>query len=383
MRAVSLIVMFALSPVATAQPPKAEPRYKGKPVTYWVERLQNADTDQDQAIAGEAITTFGPDAAKVIPKLIELLDDRSVKFQVLVVRILGELGPTAKEATTVLVKLLKEKPKSDAKASQDDFALSLDNVSFKREIIECLVRIRPDGKEIVPIFAALLDDDECSDASLRALCKLGPAAKEAIPAIRRTVLAALTDAKDKEVDCRIYCGELSHLGPNIVPLLSEMLDLPGSLGRDYAFAGLKQLGPAAKKAAPKLVALLKHDDPGMRFNTAQLLWGIEKNPAVIPVLTVLVTDKDAKTARSAVYLLGEIGPAAKTAIPALKKAEYLGSVAWYMILCCTKESSDGGRVYTSAPGSREHELFQQLDIRQWTGGAARQAIEKIEAEPKN
>src|SRR5262245_61709662 len=41
---------------------KIEPRYKGKPLAYWMELLQKGDTDAKQKEAAEAISSLGPDA---------------------------------------------------------------------------------------------------------------------------------------------------------------------------------------------------------------------------------------------------------------------------------------------------------------------------------
>jgi len=84
------------------------------------------------------------------------------------------------------------------------------------------------------------------------------------------------------------------------------------------FGSLRDLGPAAKPATPRLAQLLKHEAPQFRIEAARTLWKVEKDPAVVPVLVAIVKGDDHKLARDAAEALGEIGPAAKEALPALK-----------------------------------------------------------------
>ena len=42
---------------------KLEPKYRGKPLAYWVERIQKAEKIEEQNEAADAIAAFGLDAA--------------------------------------------------------------------------------------------------------------------------------------------------------------------------------------------------------------------------------------------------------------------------------------------------------------------------------
>jgi HEAT repeat protein len=293
------------TPAALAQ--QREPLYEAKPLAYWVERLQKADTDRDQAAAARAIQAFGPDAGPAIPVLVEMLDDRSPEFRNMIAGVLCGLGPHAKSAVPELIKQLKEKRAREPRLG-----------------MEVLGFIGPDAKDAVPLLAKALDDPVSRDVAVEALCNIGPASKEAIPAIRRIALEAVA-GKERNPQATtpqavpFFLDQLHNLGPDVVPLLMEMLDGYGAEGRAQALKELAKLGPAGAKAAPRVAPLLKHEKPDIRRDAAITLWKVEKNVTAIPVLAALLKEEDANLAMSAVRALGEIGPDARGALPAIKE----------------------------------------------------------------
>jgi hypothetical protein len=319
MRTVLLLLAFTLfCPSASAQKP--EPKYKGKPLAYWVERLQKGETDKDQYEAAEAIKGFGPDANSAVPTLIEMLiNDRSANFRFLVRQILCDISHTAKGTVPELVKRLKE-----LQTQKPGEEIQSKNISDMAGLIEILGNIGPDAKDAVPVLIVALDNLELRDEVVRALCYIGPNAKDAIPAIRRVVLDLIVDLEMKKEPLErsleaFSCYDLHELGPDVLPLLFEVLDLPGVLGKRFALRELSwEHGPTAKKAAPKLAPLLQHKDPQIRYWTAGLLWNIEKNRAVVPVLVGLLNENEQRLVKQSATLLGEMGTDAKEALPALK-----------------------------------------------------------------
>ena len=212
-----LLLLVASCSVAAAQ--KSEPLYKGKPLAYWVERLKKGEADKDQAAAARAIQAFGPDALPAIPALIEMLDDRSPEFRNMVAGVLCSLGPNAKSAVPELIKQLKEKRAYEP-----------------RLVMEILGFIGPDAKDSVPLLTKSLEDPVSRDVAIEALCNIGPASKEAIPAIRRLALDAIaTREKDPKAPV-FFLEELHKLGPDVVPLLLEMSDRSGH-GRNASTSG--------------------------------------------------------------------------------------------------------------------------------------------------
>lgn len=325
MRTLLVLIAFALfCPSVTAQKP--EPKYKGKPLAYWVERLQKGETDKDQLEAAEALKVFGPDAKWAVPTLVEMLDDRSYVYQRMVTEILCEIGPAAKEAVPDLLKRLKEK-----QAQKPPKGKVFENSIEMLYLIKILGAIGPDAKDAVPILISFLDQSEgaIQIALGHSLCNIE--AREAIPAFRKLVQIRIanwtktnerpSDGLLKEWDEIAFPFELHKLGSEILPFLLELLDERSVYAKHLAMREIANLDSASiKKAMPKLVPLLRSDQPCIRFHSAVMLWKIEKNPASVPILAALLSENDDQLKHVVMESLGEIGPDAKEALPALRDA---------------------------------------------------------------
>src|SRR5262245_40946330 len=183
-----------------------EPKYSGKSLAYWVERLQKAESDEQRREAIVAIAAFKADVGPALPRLVEMLDDRSPEFRRFVVWIFERLGPDAKGAVPELVRLLKENAARD-----------------RAEVFEILGAIGPDGKQAVPILTEALADSEVVGPAIDALCKMGPAAKPSLPVIRKAILdAAGRKGGDAQI-ADLSIEPLVGLGSDGVPLLVELL----------------------------------------------------------------------------------------------------------------------------------------------------------------
>ncbi len=135
----------------------------------------------------------------------------------------------------------------------------------------------PEAAPAVPDLISILDrEDDTSELAARALGRIGPAAKQAIPSLLRgarndgsriralggihqepeLVVPALTnclsEALPLDVYTRIYCAEaLGQFGTNAtpaVPFLIKVLGDPNSNVRRAASNALQQISPP--KAAP-------------------------------------------------------------------------------------------------------------------------------------
>ena|GEM_PF-1884943 len=119
---------------------------------------------------------------------------------------------------------------------------------------------------------------------------------------------------------------LVQLGPaadQAIPPLVEMLGSSNQALRFQASSTLSRLGPEAVKAAgPPLVELIRNGDTSVRNQLnglIQNLPGVDLSPAV-PVLIKELERSDPNTLFQTIQLLGQIGPQAKDAIPALRAA---------------------------------------------------------------
>jgi HEAT repeat protein len=350
----------AYDPLGLRATNKPEPKYKGKPLAYWMERLQQAPTDEEQKVAAHAVIAFGADAAPAVPELLVMLDDRSSEYREQIADVLCRIGPGAKAAVPELVKLLKEKKARDPE-----------------HVLRILGAIGPDARDAVPTLTAALDDRELRAFAVAALCKMGPAAKDALPGIRRVVLEIVADYEAGIITiplsfrrgalcCPVdHLRQLHNLQADAVPILLALLNEPGTCGRDYALSEFEKLGPDGAKGVPALKKFLKHNEPEVRYQACVALWKIEKSIDVVPVLVKLLgTERDDarhyfEPTPKAAELLADIGPAARDALPALRA-----------LLEPVEASRPDGTVYFRRRYSTD------------VCDAVRSAIDKIEQKPK-
>jgi HEAT repeat protein len=137
--------------------------------------------------------------------------------------------------------------------------------------------------------------------------ELGPAAKEAIPALEQT----LKSEQDLGI-CITAASALAAIGPEAVPVLVSALAVAVYDKQWAILHGLGKLGPAARQAVPVLMKILQkevlHDFLEVRSEAAESLGkiGPGAGPAV-PALIEALRDKDWVVRSHAAEALGEIG----------------------------------------------------------------------------
>jgi HEAT repeat protein len=208
------------------------------------------------------------------------------------------------------------------------------------------------GAQAVPVLIRAVEKGSASVRleAIRALAQIQPPAPETIttlsqamrdtdPAIQRAAAAALGDLgavsvlaqalKDPDKDVRrnavrplrrVVIRDRSSSDPAatkaVVAALADALKDPDREVRRAAASSLGALGPAAADAIPGLAATTMDSDPSVRNATIEAL-GRMGSPAAVPVLVQVL--KDPKTASLAVRALGNMGPTARGAIPALRE----------------------------------------------------------------
>ena len=92
--------------------------------------------------------------------------------------------------------------------------------------------------------------------------------------------------------------------------------------RFHAAVALGNLGPAAQAAVPALIhTALWDEDAAVRVEAAVALWKIDrKGPLAIPALADALADENELICWMAADSLGQIGPEAREAVPALQGA---------------------------------------------------------------
>ena len=111
----------------------------------------------------------------------------------------------------------------------------------------------------------------------------------------------------------------------LVPPLIRSLKSKEPTTRYYAARALGRLGPAAREAAPALLAML--NDTGLNSNVgaaaAEAFGQIAPDP--VAGLTLALKDGDAEAGSNAASALGNFGPAAREAVPLLIGAAKAGN----------------------------------------------------------
>ena len=284
--------------------------------------------------AVEALGDLGPAGKEAVPTLIELIRWRQENSP-LAIRALGCMGPAAASAVPILIEALPEYPE----AAQALVRIAPDNPRVKGALLKnftgqaervfarvgdrlCLARASrrygPLPSSAVSAFAADLASPDNDRRVTTALAVL-----EVAPADARA-MRVLADAFGQHLSGCAWDDEaaetLSHLGPRarpLIPALCEDLKDGDEVVRIRAAERLAALGRDAEPALPRLIDALNASDMKGQFRPMilRVLAGIGR-PAVRPLVAAL-KHEDVRVRSGAAEALGEIGPNAAEAAPAM------------------------------------------------------------------
>jgi len=192
-----------------------------------------------------------------------------------------------------------------------------DDPFARRAGIYGLMGIGPKARAAVPALIEALDHEHFHTRywACRALREIGPGAKAAVPVLVRLLRDDLPSVR------RHAAQALGGIGPEIgeeaIASLTAALEDPLEPVREDAAIALGKLGPSAKAAAPALEKALAKGPLAARVPGARALWLITGRPD--PAVGVLVGELGDFNGGAAARALGEIGPPAQSAVPALRK----------------------------------------------------------------
>jgi HEAT repeat protein len=255
---------------AGAAPPKEE-------LAALARQLRGTDTAAREKAAA-ALEKLGQDAKEAIPDLIAALKADDVTVPPLVVRVLAGMGS----------------------AAVGDLTEALSDKQTRLHALRALKRIGPDAKAAVPALIDVVKTDKapssptCTEAC-EALGRIGPAAKEAVPVL---IEAAKLKAAGSSVrlQATIALGRIGPAAKEAVPVLIEAAKEPAFRGplRWHAAAALGQIGKDAQEAIPALVELVKDAKAGpARVLAVEALGQIGADPRGEAVDTLKEAAKDA------------------------------------------------------------------------------------------
>jgi hypothetical protein len=186
---------------------------------------------------------------------------------------------------------------------------------MSRSIGSCQTNLEP--KFGGSVFLLSSDDYETRFKAGDALCKLGVNAAPAIPAIMR--LLETNPAKFHDVMLHVLenCPKEAQA---FKPTLEKNLQSPSPYIRIICARTLWVLDHSYANQA-RMVAhkSLSESDAGIRVEGASLLWRLDHDAkAVVPTLIALLSDPEKAYDYRTIKFLGNIGPQAKEAIPAIQ-----------------------------------------------------------------
>jgi HEAT repeat protein len=170
--------------------------------------------------------------------------------------------------------------------------------------------------------------DADRDVRLRAITALRNLAGE-VRQLLPTLRAALAEAILHDGDDIVRAEALRALLHAGAPPATDVAALEGALAseveavRCHAAIALGELGPEGRPAVPALIhACLWDAEPAVRVAAAMALWKVDqrKRALVLHVLTRALDNTSELICWAAAECLGQMGPAARDAVPALRRA---------------------------------------------------------------
>jgi len=213
---------------------------------------------------------------------------------------------------------LTEASGDNAKALKLYRALLAQPTSFDAEIKEGIKRTKGHAGQGSSETSALIEQAKSGDAATRAklirsLARANVDVAEALPAVVSWVRDADGEVRAAACDTLVQFGRVAV--PKVVPLLSsgerrDVMNAAGILG---------QIHLEPELAVPALGKALAHPDADVRGKVVDALanFGAEAEPAVAPLLQMLMNTVQTDLQKQVAYAFGEIGPGAKAAVPQL------------------------------------------------------------------
>jgi len=251
---------------------------------------------KDSVVRRNAAITLGmmgPEAKDAIPGLIVALKDRESHVPPAAAAAIWQIDQTAYDVKPILIAALKD-------ADSDT----------RRTVAEALAHKAPEAPEANPdlrlaLIEALKDGDVRINSAI-ALSHIKPPAEEVIP-----ILIANYQSGESYSDVREALARIGQVAENevtsalIMAMTTERKNTPDYQYEAQADALVKIGG--AKKATPVLISALADQDPSIRFWAARVLGRLgPQAKAAVPALKKALNDPDRQVADEAAFALSEV-----------------------------------------------------------------------------
>jgi HEAT repeat protein len=334
--------------------------------------LADANRPEVRREAALALGSIGPAAATAVPALRDALGQGEPAVVAAAAYALGQIGPRAKPAVPALEKcaesldlllrtismwsLTKIEPQNETRrlntVSLLAAALGSRQTRVRRAAARGLADLKPPvalvlpgvreamrsadmetaanaaealgslGEPAVPALVDALKIERIRPSVARILGRLGPAAKQAVPALAEIV------RRDDRVPARCEAlMALGAIGPDAAPSVPAIAESLRGTKEDICYAAcyaLGRIGPAAIAAKPELQNKLRDANQSIALSAAWALARIDPRSAEVarlsvPLLLQGLADAEPRVRAEAANSLALLGPLAKDAVPALKK----------------------------------------------------------------
>ncbi len=222
---------------------------------------RTATTEQLRIVAIQAISAFGANAASAVPDLVEALKDSDADVRRFAAMALGLTGPPASAAVPDLVALLQSTDQPLRTPVSVDLANGFRySMTIRYMAARALGKIGPEARAAIPILIKLLDDRDMMLrwAAAGSLAEIGPRDSTVLLALER----AMNDTTDENLAQRAATA-LRMIGEAAVPVLLNALHSRDPDVRGRAAGALAQIGTPAMAVIPDLERAAKLDDDSL------------------------------------------------------------------------------------------------------------------------
>jgi HEAT repeat protein len=289
-----LAIILATSHLNCAdEPSRDDSLYDGKTLKQWIKELDDPDK-KTRLWAIMTLAEIGPDAHQAVVPLMERFKDKEERLQY------KASEAVAKIRTRAIPSLIK--------------GLGNDDARVRRWSAHALSEMRDAGKEAIPALIETLQDQDSAVRAMAvaALGAMGPSAKAAIPAATKLI----RDNRVVRRSAAVALWYIDHqadttLAPLIEAIHDEDIDLADRL---ECIQVLASMGPKGERAAGSLLEFgLEDRRQEIRIASAKAL--VQIGPKAVRSLTRALTRPESR--KTAIQILGDIGPGAQEAITPL------------------------------------------------------------------
>jgi HEAT repeat protein len=304
-------------------------------------QLVNALSDKQNSVRYAAAFAVGRIGVKeAAPQLTKQLDSDDAFLKMISAWALAKINPDDKagmeRAVSLLVSGLKDPSQHvrgaaargllDLHAPQEEVMSAMSDLLADKDpevrgnVADALASL---GQAAVPRLIKALENDDMQSLAVEVLRRLGPQAKDAVPAL-------VLELKDPDPEYRREVEfALAAIGPaakTAVPALVEHMTSDEPRVRYTACYALGKIGPDAADAIPKLRENVTSDDKFLKVASVWALLHIQPadkalQTMAVPLLAKSLEESDRELVKvESASALGKIGASAKSAIPALQKA---------------------------------------------------------------